>query len=80
MAIVKDVKTIGVVGAGQMGSGIAQVAATPGGLKVILNDIADQFVDKGYNGIAGNLDRLIAKDKLKADQKNEIMGRIKKST
>ncbi|MGB4548800.1 MAG: 3-hydroxybutyryl-CoA dehydrogenase, partial [Syntrophales bacterium] len=80
MAIKADVKTIGVVGAGQMGSGIAQVAATPGGLKVILNDIADQFVDKGYNGIAGNLDRLIAKDKLKADQKNEIMGRIRKST
>ncbi len=80
MAIVKDVKTIGVIGAGQMGSGIAQVAATPGGLNVILNDIADQFVDKGYNGIAGNLDRLIQKEKLKADQKSEIMGRIKKST
>ena len=80
MAIKTDVKTIGVIGAGQMGSGIAQVATSPGGLKVILNDIADQFVDRGYNGIAANLDRLIAKEKLTADQKKDIMGRITKST
>ncbi len=42
------VKTFGVIGAGQMGNGIAQVAASPGGLNVIMNDIADQFVDRGY--------------------------------
>jgi 3-hydroxybutyryl-CoA dehydrogenase len=74
------IKTIGVVGAGQMGNGICQVAAYPGGLNVIMNDIADQFVNRGYDTISKNLDRLVAKDKIKADQKAEILGRIKKST
>ncbi len=62
------------------GNGIVQVAASPGGLNVIMNDIADRFVDKGYDTISKNLDRLIAKEKLTADQKKEILGRIKKST
>lgn len=75
-----EVRIFGVVGAGQMGSGIAQVAANPGGLKVIMNDIADQFVNKGYDTIAKNLDRLIAKEKLTNDQKEEILSRITKST
>jgi 3-hydroxybutyryl-CoA dehydrogenase len=75
-----EIKTFGVVGAGQMGNGIAQVAASPGGLNVIMNDIADQFVDKGYDTISKNLDRLIAKEKLTADQKKEILSRVKKST
>jgi 3-hydroxybutyryl-CoA dehydrogenase len=74
------VKTIGVIGAGQMGNGIAQVAAYPGGINVIMNDIAEQFVDKGYDTISKNLDRLVAKEKLTAAQKTEILGRIKKST
>ncbi len=74
------VKTFGVVGAGQMGNGIAQVAAYPGGLNVIMNDIADQFVDRGFDTISKNLDRLVAKEKLTADQKKEILGRIRKST
>ncbi len=74
------IKTIGVVGAGQMGNGIAQVAAYPGGLNVIMNDIADQFVDRGFDTISKNLDRLVAKEKLTADQKAEILSRIKKST
>jgi len=74
------VKTFGVVGAGQMGNGIAQVAAYPGGLNVIMNDIADQFVDRGFDTISKNLDRLVAKEKLTVDQKAEILSRIKKST
>jgi 3-hydroxybutyryl-CoA dehydrogenase len=74
------IKTIGVVGAGQMGNGIAQVAAYPGGLNVIMNDIAEPFVNRGYDTISKNLDRLVAKEKLTADQKAEILGRIKKST
>lgn len=75
-----SIKTFGVIGAGQMGNGIAQVAAYPGGLNVIMNDIADQFVDRGYDTIAKNLDRLVAKDKLTVDQKGEILSRIRKST
>jgi len=74
------VKTFGIIGAGQMGNGIALVAAYPGGLNVILNDIADQFVEKGLDTIAKNLDRLVAKNKLTAEQKTEILGRIRKST
>ena len=74
------VKTFGVIGAGQMGNGIAQVAAYPGGLNVIMNDISDQFVDRGYDTIAKNLDRLVAKEKITADKKTEILSRIKKST
>jgi 3-hydroxybutyryl-CoA dehydrogenase len=74
------VKILGVVGAGQMGNGIAQVAASPGGLQVIMNDIADEFVKRGYDTISKNLDRLVAKDKLTADGKKEILGRVRLST
>jgi 3-hydroxybutyryl-CoA dehydrogenase len=71
---------MGIIGSGQMGNGIAQVAAQLGGLNIIMNDIADSFVDRGYATIAKNLDRLVAKEKLTADQKTDIMGRIRKST
>jgi 3-hydroxybutyryl-CoA dehydrogenase len=74
------VKTFGVIGAGQMGNGIAQVAAYPGGFNVIMNDIADQFVDRGMDTISRNLDRLVAKEKITAGAKAEILGRIRKST
>jgi len=74
------VKTFGVIGSGQMGNGIAQVAAYPGGLNVILNDIADQFVDRGVDTISKNLDRLVVKEKITADKKAEILSRIKKSS
>jgi len=75
-----EVKVFGVIGSGQMGNGICQVAAYPGGINVIMNDIAEQFVNKGFDTISKNLDRLVAKDKIKADQKTEILSRIKKST
>jgi 3-hydroxybutyryl-CoA dehydrogenase len=71
---------MGIIGAGQMGNGIAQVAAQLGGLNIIMNDIADTFVDRGYATIAKNLDRLVAKEKLTAGQKTDILGRIRKST
>ncbi|MBN2282504.1 MAG: 3-hydroxybutyryl-CoA dehydrogenase [Deltaproteobacteria bacterium] len=74
------VKTFGIVGAGQMGSGIAQVAAHLGGLQVILNDIKDEFVDRGYASIAKNLDRLVSKEKISAADKEAVLGRIQKST
>lgn len=74
------VKTIGVVGAGQMGNGIVQVAAHIGGLQVIMNDIGDRFVDRGYNTISKNLDRLVIKDLMTVDQKEEVLSRVRKST
>jgi 3-hydroxybutyryl-CoA dehydrogenase len=74
------VKTFGVVGAGQMGNGIVQVAAHIGGLQVIMNDIGDQFVDRGYNTISKNLDRLVVKEMMTTAQKEEVLSRIKRST
>ncbi|MEA2014733.1 MAG: 3-hydroxybutyryl-CoA dehydrogenase [Thermodesulfobacteriota bacterium] len=75
-----EIKTFGVVGAGQMGNGIAQVAAHQGGLNIIMNDIAEEFVERGYNAISSNLDRLVKKDKLSNDQKADILASIHKST
>jgi 3-hydroxybutyryl-CoA dehydrogenase len=74
-----DVKVFGVVGAGQMGNGIAHVAAASG-LQVIMNDIKQEFVDKGLNTIAKNLDRSVSKGKTTEQEKAEILGRIKGST
>ena len=69
-----DIKTIGVVGAGQMGNGIAQVAAASG-FHVIMNDIADAFVQKGLATISKNLDRMVEKGKISSQKKEEIMGK-----
>ncbi len=71
-----DIKTIGVVGAGQMGNGIAQVAAASG-LSVIMSDIAESFVQKGLSSISKNLDRMVEKGKLSSQKKDEILGRIR---
>jgi 3-hydroxybutyryl-CoA dehydrogenase len=71
-----EIKTIGVVGAGQMGNGIAQVASQSG-FRVVMSDIADSFVQKGMNTISKNLERLVEKGKINAQTKNEVMGRIK---
>jgi len=73
-----EITTVGVVGAGQMGSGIAQVAATYG-LKVVMNDIAQKFVDKGLASIEKNLSRLVTKDKISSEDKTTISSRIKGS-
>lgn len=74
-----EVKTIGVVGSGQMGNGIAQVAAAAG-LNVIMNDIKDEFVRRGLKTIEGSLGRLVKKEKLTQEQAQAILGRIKPST
>ena len=70
-----QVTTFGVIGAGQMGGGIAQVAAASG-LNVILHDIADEFVAKGMKVITANLQRSVDKGKMSADDKQAILGRI----
>lgn len=70
-----EIQTIGVIGAGQMGAGIAQVAAASG-LRVILNDMNDEFVEKGRQGIADNLQRLVAKGKLAESDQPQILERI----
>ena len=75
-----EIRTCAVIGAGTMGNGIVQVAASTAGLNVIMNDIADEFVDKGFNTIIKNLDRLVSRGKLTVAQKGEILGRIRKTT
>jgi len=75
-----EIRTCAVIGAGTMGSGIVQVAASIAGLNVIMNDIADEFVEKGFNTIIKNLDRLVSRGKLAVAQKSEILGRIRKTT
>ena len=71
-----EIKTIGVVGAGQMGNGIAQVAAQSG-FRVMMSDIADSFVQKGLGTISKNFDRMVEKGKIPSEKKGEIMGRIR---
>ena len=73
-----EIKTFGVIGAGQMGGGIAQVAAMSG-LDVIMNDIKTEFVEKGFENISKILSRSVDKGKMTEDDKNAILGRIKTS-
>lgn len=73
------VEKIMVVGAGQMGSGIAQVCAQAG-YTVTLNDLKSEFVERGLGVINKNLSRNVEKGRLSAEQKEEILSRITPST
>jgi len=73
------VSAIGVVGAGQMGSGIAQVAATAG-MQVVLQDISMKFIERGLAGIKKNLMRSVEKNKLSKDDRDNILARITVAT
>ena len=70
-----EIKKVLVIGAGQMGSGIAQVMAQ-GGMDVVLQDIEQRFVDKGMAGIEKNLAKLVEKGKLTAEEKAAIGKRL----
>ncbi|MBN2706907.1 MAG: 3-hydroxybutyryl-CoA dehydrogenase [Deltaproteobacteria bacterium] len=74
-----EIKRFGVVGAGQMGNGIAQVAAQAG-LQVVMHDIADAFVEKGLAVIKKNLQRSVEKGKMDQVEMDAVMGRIKTTT
>jgi 3-hydroxybutyryl-CoA dehydrogenase len=69
------IRTIGVIGAGTMGNGIAHVAARSG-FKVILYDVEQRFLDRAVATIAKNLDREVAKAKISADDKSSALSRI----
>jgi 3-hydroxybutyryl-CoA dehydrogenase len=73
-----DIKVFGIIGAGQMGSGIAQVAAVMG-LDVILNDINETLVQKGYASIEARLIRQVEKGKISAQEKKKICDHIRTS-
>lgn len=70
---------IGVIGAGTMGNGIAQTAASSG-IDVMMCDVSTDFVERGVANISKSLDRFVKKETITKEQKGEILGRIKTST
>ena len=74
-----EIRKIGVVGAGTMGNGIAQVAAQIG-CDVVMRDIEDAFVERGLKSIDKFLSKSVEKGKIQAADKDTIMGRIKGTT
>ncbi len=73
------IQRIGVIGAGQMGAGIVQVAAQTG-LQVFMLDINEEILTRGREGIAKILQRNVDKEKITAAQREEILGRIQTTT
>jgi 3-hydroxybutyryl-CoA dehydrogenase len=72
-------RTLAVVGAGLMGSGIAQVAATAG-WQVVMRDVTDEALKRGRDGIASSLSRFVDKGKMTADDAESAIGRIATTT
>ena len=70
-----ELKKVMVIGAGQMGSGIAQVMAAHG-VEVVLRDIKQEFVDRGIKNIEKNLTRSVEKGRITEDEKKATLGRI----
>ena len=73
------IQTVGIIGAGTMGNGIAQACAVSG-INVVMVDISDAAVQKGLATVAGSLDRLIKKEKISEADKAAALSRIKVST
>jgi 3-hydroxybutyryl-CoA dehydrogenase len=76
---IMKITTFGVIGAGQMGNGIVQVAAASG-LQVLMSDIKEEFTAKGVATITRNLDRSVEKGKLTVAERDEILARIRTTT
>mgnify|MGYP003957906005 FL=1 len=74
-----EIKKIGVIGAGAMGNGIAQMAAQIG-CEVILRDIKEEYVERGMKNIDRFLSKSVEKGKIEAAQKDAILGRIQGTT
>ena len=73
------IKTVGVVGSGTMGSGIAQACAVSG-IQVMMVDINQEALDKGTQAIANSLERLLSKEKITLEDKTRALARIQTST
>ncbi|MED3788047.1 3-hydroxybutyryl-CoA dehydrogenase [Peribacillus frigoritolerans] len=73
------IQKVMVIGAGQMGSGIAQVCAMSG-YEVLLHDLKDEYVEKGLGTIAKNLSRQVEKGKMESEEKDAILSRLTSST
>ena len=73
------IRTVGVVGSGQMGNGIAQVAACCG-MEVTMVDIKQEFLDRGTSAISHSLDKLVSKERLSQQEADSALSRISSST
>ncbi|MBS7349966.1 MAG: 3-hydroxybutyryl-CoA dehydrogenase [Comamonas sp.] len=73
------IATVGIIGAGTMGNGIAQVCATAG-IDVVMVDISQEAVERGLATVANSLERLLKKEKITQADKDAALGRIKIST
>ena len=71
-----EIKNITVLGSGIMGHGIAQVSAMAG-YNVVLRDIEQPFLDKAMGKIKWSLDKLVSKEKISENERDEIFSRIK---
>jgi 3-hydroxybutyryl-CoA dehydrogenase len=69
------IEIVGVIGAGTMGNGIAQICAA-GGLQVVMTDISDAAVQRGLSTVGSSLDRLVKKEKMSAADREAALGRI----
>jgi len=76
---VDDIKTIAVIGGGTMGNGITHVCALTG-YNVILVETKEEFLERATKTITKNLDRMVKKEKITEDDKNNTLARIKKTT
>ena len=74
-----SIQTVGIIGAGTMGNGIAQAVAAAG-LQAIMVDISQAAVDKGLATIGTSLDRLVKKEKISEADKAAILGRVQGAT
>jgi 3-hydroxybutyryl-CoA dehydrogenase len=74
-----NLSTIGVIGAGTMGNGIAQICAVAG-LSVVMVDVSDAALARGVGAIGGSLDRLVKKDKLKPAERDAVLARVRTTT
>ena len=74
-----NITTVGIIGAGTMGNGIAQACATSG-IQVVMVDISDAAVAKGIATVSGSLERLLKKEKITAADRDAALARIKGST
>jgi len=74
-----SITTVGIIGAGTMGNGIAQACAVSG-IKIVMVDISDAAVAKGIATVVGSLERLLKKDKITAADKDAALARIKGSS
>src|SRR5436190_19671641 len=74
-----DIKKVGVLGCGLMGSGIAQVAASAG-FETVVREVSEELIQRGFAGIDKSLSRFAEKGTISADQQKEIRGRLSGTT